>query len=530
MVEDAREPAPRPRFVLASQSPARLKTLRNAGVEPEVIVSGVDEDNVTAESPGELARLLACLKARAVVATLDDHATVLGCDSVLEIDGVAYGKPGTPEIARERLRMMRGRSGVLHTGHCLFDTNSKQELRELASTTVHFADLTDAEIDAYVATGEPLVVAGSFTVDGIGGPFVTGIEGDYHNVVGLSLPLLRRMLADVGIPWPSLWQPPHFAYDEAEAAIYDETRGGETRAKAAAEAVHRLLQAPGLVASGDLGPEGEDGSGAPGEFGSASSPAAAALAGSRSTAFAPAGSSAAGFAPAGSLSVGSAGAGSLPAGSEAASSSAAGFAPADSLRAGSADASSSTGFAPADSLPAGSAAASSSAAASPFLSSLRVLELAVGTGVVGAELVALGNLVHGVDLSTAMLKHARYRLPGHVAAADAARLPVGDRRCDAVVAIWLLHLLDDTEGVIAEVARVLRPGGVFITTTEKSDASRYAAGRSPKETRSGDALSHLVARGAVHGLVLDGATSFEGPVRGGPGVPVYPLVRFRKAF
>lgn len=396
--------APRPRFVLASQSPARLKTLRNAGVEPEVIVSGVDEDNVTAENPGELARLLACLKARAVVATLDDHATVLGCDSVLEIDGVAYGKPGTPEIARERLRMMRGRSGVLHTGHCLFDTNSKQELRELASTKVFFADLTDAEIDAYVATGEPLVVAGSFTVDGIGGPFVTGIEGDYHNVVGLSLPLLRRMLADVGIPWPSLWQAPHFAYDEAEAAIYDETRGGESRAKAAAQAVHQLL-------------------------------------------------------------------------------------PADTSR---------------------------------------VLELAVGTGFVGAELVALGNLVHGVDLSPAMLKHARYRLPGHVAAADAARLPVADRRCDAVVAIWLLHLLDDTEGVIAEAARVLRPGGVFITTTEKSDASRYAAGRSPKEARSGDALSHLVARGAEHGLVLDGATTFEGPVQGGPGVPVYPLVRFRK--
>ncbi|HEY4568965.1 MAG TPA: nucleoside triphosphate pyrophosphatase, partial [Kribbella sp.] len=169
------------RFVLASASPARLKTLRGAGIEPEVIVSGVDEDNVTAESPGELARLLATLKARAVVSTLTDHATVLGCDSVLEFDGVAYGKPGDPEVARDRLRAMRGRSGVLHTGHCLFDTGSKQELRELESTTVHFADLTDEEIDAYVATGEPLVVAGSFTVDCLGGPFVTGIDGDYHN-------------------------------------------------------------------------------------------------------------------------------------------------------------------------------------------------------------------------------------------------------------------------------------------------------------------------------------------------------------
>jgi septum formation protein len=126
----------RVRFVLASASPARLKTLRGAGVEPEVIVSGIDEDNVTAENPGELARVLATLKARAVVASLTDHATVLGCDSVLELDGVAYGKPGTPEVARERLRMMRGRSGLLHTGHCLIDTTSKQELRELASTTV----------------------------------------------------------------------------------------------------------------------------------------------------------------------------------------------------------------------------------------------------------------------------------------------------------------------------------------------------------------------------------------------------------
>ena len=168
-------------------------------------MSGVDEDHVTAENPGELARTLATLKARAVVSTLTDHATVLGCDSVLEIDGVAYGKPGTPEVARERLRMMRGRSGILHTGHCLFDTYSKQEFRELASTTVSFADLTDEEIDAYVETGEPLVVAGSFTVDGLGGPFVEGIEGDYHNVVGVSLPLLRDLLAELGHEWTDLW-------------------------------------------------------------------------------------------------------------------------------------------------------------------------------------------------------------------------------------------------------------------------------------------------------------------------------------
>jgi septum formation protein len=393
------------RFVLASASPARLKTLRGAGVEPEVIVSGVDEDHITAESPGELARLLATLKARAVVAGLTDHATVLGCDSVLEFDGVAYGKPGTPEVARERLRMMRGRTGVLHTGHCLIDTSAKQELRELASTTVHFADLTDDEIDAYVATGEPLVVAGSFTVDGLGGPFVTGVDGDYHNVVGLSLPLLRRMLAQVGITWPELWKTTSaYTYDETVASTYDETRGGLTRAVAAAEAVDSLLPKGG-----------------------------------------------------------------------------------------------------------------------------RVLELAVGTGIVGAELVALGNLVHGMDLSEPMLRHARVRLPGHVAAADAVRLPIADRRCDAVVAVWLLHLLDNSEPVIAEVARVLRSDGVFVTTTEKTDASRYADARGPNDTRSQDSLAHLTATAARHGLVLDGATTFNGPTRTTGETPTYPLIRFRRS-
>ncbi|WUU26794.1 class I SAM-dependent methyltransferase [Kribbella sp. NBC_00662] len=159
----------------------------------------------------------------------------------------------------------------------------------------------------------------------------------------------------------------------------------------------------------------------------------------------------------------------------------------------------------------------------------RVLELAVGTGIVGAELVALGNLVHGVDLSTAMLQHARVRLPGHVLAADAARLPVADRRCDAVVAVWLLHLLDNSEPVIAEVARVLRTDGVFVTTTEKTDAGRYADGRGPHDTRSQDSLAHLVAVASRHGLVLDGVTTFNGPPRNTGDTPVYPLVRFRRS-
>nr|WP_272952108.1 class I SAM-dependent methyltransferase [Kribbella jejuensis] len=159
----------------------------------------------------------------------------------------------------------------------------------------------------------------------------------------------------------------------------------------------------------------------------------------------------------------------------------------------------------------------------------RVLELAVGTGIVGAELVALGNLVHGFDLSTAMLQRAKVRLPGHVAAADATRLPVADRRCDAVVAVWLLHLLDDSEPVIAEVARVLRSGGVFITTSEKTDASRYADDRGPNDTRSQDSLAHLVAVAARHGLTLDGATTFPGPIRNTGAAPTYPLVRFRRS-
>jgi septum formation protein len=137
-------------------------------------------------------------------------------------------------------------------------------------------------------------------------------------------------------------------------------------------------------------------------------------------------------------------------------------------------------------------------------------------------------LVHGVDLSMAMLERARVRLPGHVAAADATQLPVADRRCDAVVAVWLLHLLDDSEPVIAEVARVLRTGGVFVTTTEKSDAGRYADGRGPNDTRSQDALAHLVAVAARHGLLLDSATTFPGPTRNTGDAPVYPLVRFRR--
>jgi septum formation protein len=193
------------RIVLASQSPARLATLRSAGIEPEVIVSGVDEDRITSTDAGNLAAALAQLKCRAVAERLgDDDALVIGCDSVLAFDGEILGKPDGPADAVARWRRMRGRSGVLHTGHCV--RLGSEEFLETAATIVHFAQVTDAEIDAYVATGEPLHVAGAFTIDGLGGAFVAGIEGDHHNVVGLSLPLLRVLVGDLGIAWTDLWR------------------------------------------------------------------------------------------------------------------------------------------------------------------------------------------------------------------------------------------------------------------------------------------------------------------------------------
>lgn len=194
-----------PRFVLASASPARLQTLRAAGVHPEVAVSGVDESGVGG-APGEIALTLAVRKAEAVAGDWPD-ALVLGCDSVLELDGEAHGKPADAAEAVTRWRRMRGRSGVLHTGHCLIDTGGGRRTAALASTVVHFADLTDEEITAYVDTGEPLRVAGAFTVDGLGGAFVEGIDGDYHNVVGLSLPLLRGLMDELGHRFTDLWMP-----------------------------------------------------------------------------------------------------------------------------------------------------------------------------------------------------------------------------------------------------------------------------------------------------------------------------------
>lgn len=197
------------RLVLASASPARLETLRRAGLDPEVMVSGVDESVVQASTPADLACGLARLKAEAVVDRLGREApvVVIGCDSVLELDGQALGKPGRPDVAEQRWREMRGRSGVLHTGHHVLvrEQGMPRSTSAVGSTTVTFADLDDSEITAYVATGEPLDVAGAFTIDGLGGPYVTSITGDPHNVVGISLPLLRVMLRDLGVAWHNLW-------------------------------------------------------------------------------------------------------------------------------------------------------------------------------------------------------------------------------------------------------------------------------------------------------------------------------------
>ena len=198
------------RVVLASASPARIEVLRRAGVPAEVMVSGVDEDAVTAGTPAALALRLAGLKATAVAGRMpgdDLPVLVIGCDSLLELDGEAQGKPADAEQARLRWRTMRGRSGVLHTGHrvILLVGADSRVAEAVASTVVHFADIDDTELDAYVATGEPLGVAGAFTVDGLGGPFVTGIEGDHHNVVGISLPLLRTLLRELGVSMPDLW-------------------------------------------------------------------------------------------------------------------------------------------------------------------------------------------------------------------------------------------------------------------------------------------------------------------------------------
>ena len=198
------------RFILASASAARLATLRAAGVEPEVTVSSIDESAYHARPVSAQVRCLAQAKAQDVAEGVAGDALVLGCDSLLEIDGVGYGKPLTAERAVARWRQVRGKVGELHTGHALVHVSAGHVVgraTDVGVTTVEFADLTDQEISNYVATGEPLNVAGGFTIDGRGGWYVRTVEGDYHNVVGLSLPLVRQLLAKLGFTVADLPQP-----------------------------------------------------------------------------------------------------------------------------------------------------------------------------------------------------------------------------------------------------------------------------------------------------------------------------------
>ena len=193
------------RVILASASPARLAVLRTAGLEPEVIVSGVDEDAYSSPTTDGLVAVLAAAKASAVAGQVAGPALVIGCDSMLDLSGRAYGKPASTAEAAARWQEMSGKSGTLFTGHCVIDTDSGRRVEAVAATTVRFGSPTDDEISAYVTTGEPLGMAGAFTIEGLGGWFVDTIEGDHNNVIGISLPLLRRMLLDLGVTIPDLW-------------------------------------------------------------------------------------------------------------------------------------------------------------------------------------------------------------------------------------------------------------------------------------------------------------------------------------
>lgn len=195
-----------PRIVLASQSNSRRTLLEDAGLKPTIIVSNVDEetDFFNAMSPEDMVIALAISKAHTVREMIDYPAIIIGCDSTFDVDGVSFGKPGTPEIAIERARKISGRTGLLHTGHCIIDTERGIEIADRVTTKVTFTEMTDEEIHDYVASEEPLHVAGGFTLDGFGSPFIPVIEGDYTNVVGVSMPFLRSAMKQLGYSWPQV--------------------------------------------------------------------------------------------------------------------------------------------------------------------------------------------------------------------------------------------------------------------------------------------------------------------------------------
>ena len=195
-----------PRIVLASQSTSRLRLLEGAGLSPLVKVSHVDEeiDFFNAMTPADMVIALAVTKAHTVREQIDFPAIIIGCDSTFDVDGVSFGKPGSPEIARERALAISGRSGLLHTGHCVIDTEQGREIVDRVTTKVTFSNMSSDEIDDYIASEEPLHVAGGFTLDGFGSPFIPVIEGDYTNVVGISMPFLRSAMTQLGYSWPQV--------------------------------------------------------------------------------------------------------------------------------------------------------------------------------------------------------------------------------------------------------------------------------------------------------------------------------------
>jgi septum formation protein len=195
-----------PRIVLASASVSRRRLLESAGLKPTIMVSHVDEetDFFNAMTPADMVIALAITKAHTIREQIDFPAIIIGCDSTFEFDSQSLGKPATPEIAIERASRVRGNTGLLHTGHCIIDTTKDKEISSIVTTKVTFDDMTDAEIADYVATGEPLHVAGGFTLDGFSSPFIPSIEGDYTNVVGISMPFVRKAFEQLGYSWPDV--------------------------------------------------------------------------------------------------------------------------------------------------------------------------------------------------------------------------------------------------------------------------------------------------------------------------------------
>ncbi len=195
-----------PTLVLASQSASRRRLLESAGLKPTIMVSNVDEetDFFNAMTPEDMVIALAITKAHTVREQVNYPAIIIGCDSTFEFEGQSLGKPGTASVAKERAQRVRGKSGYLHTGHCVIDTEQEREISDRITTKVTFTDMTDVEIDDYIESGEPLHVAGGFTLDGFSSPFIPSIEGDYTNVVGISMPFLRSAMAQLGYSWPEV--------------------------------------------------------------------------------------------------------------------------------------------------------------------------------------------------------------------------------------------------------------------------------------------------------------------------------------